>query len=104
METLVLTDPVTEPAKTTSHFRVVALRMHWDLVAVPHGKPGLIEIELEDNLGVRRVQRYTEDVAIDYMKWINTANFSNVSLHKRILQRLSAEGVLPGTVTGAPDP
>lgn len=103
MEQLELTDPVTTPAVTTATFKVVGIAMHMETVAAVSGAPGLIVIELKDNLGVRRSQRYEGQTAIDYMKFINTANFSTKSLHKRILERLSSEGVLPGTVTGAPD-
>lgn len=103
MEQLELTDPVTTPAVTTATFKVIGLTMNMETVTTPGATPGLIVIELKDNLNVRRTQRYEGQTAIDYMKFINTANFSTKSLHKRILERLSNEGVLPGTVTGAPD-
>lgn len=109
MEELVLTDPIVQPEEVTATYKVASLTLDHDVVPVPPPagqppEPGLVVIKLKDNLGQPFVQTYTGKTAIDYMKYINTANFSTTSLHKRILQRLSNEGVLPGTVTGAPDP
>jgi hypothetical protein len=105
MEELVLTDPVVEPEKVTAKYRVVSLILdHAAVSSPPTGEPGLVVIHLKDNLEQPFTQRYTGQTAIDYIKFINTANFTTKSLHKRILERLSAEGVLPGTVQGAPDP
>ena len=109
MEELVLTDPVVQPEEITATYKVVALTMNYDLIVNPPplgqpAEPGFVSIQLKDNLGQPFIQTYTGKTATDYMKFINTANFSITSLHKRILQRLSNEGVLPGTVTGAPDP
>ena len=105
MEELVLTDPVVEPEKVTSKFRVVSLLMNHDTVgSTPGSEPGLMVITLRDNFDKFYTHQYTGQQAIDYIKFINTANFTTKSMHKRILERLSADGVLPGTVTGAPDP
>ena len=108
MEELELTDPVTEPAKTTSTFHVVSLTLNHEAPAVIP-EPGqettaMVNIGLKDNLGKPWSYQYTGQVALDYIKFINTANFTVKSLHKRILERLSTDGVLPGTVTGTPDP
>jgi hypothetical protein len=108
MEELVLTDPVVEPEKVTSKFHVLALLLN-------HGAPSqmpnpeqivtaLVKIDLVDNLGKAWTYSYTGQTALDYIKFINTANFTTKSLHKRILERLASDGVLPGTVTGTPDP
>jgi hypothetical protein len=110
MEELVLTDPVVEPEKVSHTYRVISLTLEHESTAaaglpVPPGfEPGLVLIQLKDNLGVPFTHRYTGQQALDYIKFINTANFTTKSLHKRILERLSTDGVLPGTVTGTPDP
>jgi len=108
MEELVLTDPVVKPAETTSKFKVIMLVLdHETIVTFPppaETLPGLVMIKLKDDLGKYHTHQYTGQVAQDYIKFINTANFSTKSMHKRILERLSTDGVLPGTVTGTPDP
>lgn len=103
MEELILTDPVTEPETTKSSYRVIALYMNYEALSPTDINPGIVTIQLKDNLGGFFTHEYTGQIAIDYMKFINTANFSTTSMNKRILQRLSNEGVLSGTVTGAPD-
>lgn len=107
MEELVLTDPVTEPAKTTNKFRVIAVLMDTEgsLTAPSPGNEttAQVRIKLKDNYNKPYEHSYTGQTALDYIKFINTANFTTKSLHKRILERLSTDGVLPGTVTGTPD-
>jgi hypothetical protein len=102
MEQLELTDPVVVPEKVTASYRVIALTLNWTFETIP-GAPGLVGIDLRDNHDEPFSHRYVGPEAIALMKWLNTANFSVNSMHKRILQKLSAEGVLPGTVTGTPD-
>ena len=109
MEELVLTDPVIKPAETTTKFKVISLTLDYEGAGAPVPPPavtpvGLVSIKLKDDLGKYYTHQYTGQTAIDYIKFINTANFTIKSLHKRILERLSTDGVLPGTVTGTPDP
>lgn len=110
-EELVLTDPVTTPPVTTTKYRVVA--MFFDMEAIvqdqpigapPNTEPGSIVIRVKDNNNVPSVFTYKGKEAQDWIKWINTANLTNRSLQKRVLEKLSADGYLPGTVTGTPDP
>jgi hypothetical protein len=108
MEELVLTDPVVVPETVTSTFRVIAVLMDTEAAQQIPG-PGAevgpqVRIRLKDNFGKSYEHLYSGQVALDYIKFINTANFTTKSLHKRILERLSTDGVLPGTVTGTPDP
>lgn len=103
MEQLELADPETE-VKTTSHYRVISLHLDWELTILAGGEPGVVFIQLRDNNGELFSHKYLGNEATDMMKWMNTANFSVNSMHKRILQKLSNDGVLPGTVTGSPDP
>lgn len=102
MEQLELTDPV-EKAKTIANFRVVNLDLDYETISFAGGEPGVISIDLRDNNNELFTHQYFGKEATDMMKWMNTANFSVNSMHKRILQKLSNDGVLPGTVTGAPD-
>lgn len=81
-------------SKTTTSYQVVFLQMDWDLK--------LINVRVKSNLGERKEILYEGQIAVDYMRTLNTGNFSVNSLHKRILQRLSADGVLVGTVSGVP--
>lgn len=105
MEELELTDPVTTPPATTATYKVVSLALDWTRVQTPTTtEPGVVTVHLRSNLGEPFSHQYLGKEATDLMKWMNTANFSTSSMHKRILQKLSADGVLPGTVTGAPDP
>ena len=105
-EELVLTDPIVTPPVSTAKYRVVLIRLDRETVtAATHPPaPGLVQITLRDNNEVLSSYAYTGDEAIDLMKWLNTANFSVNSMHKRVLQKLSADGKLPpGTVTGTPE-
>jgi hypothetical protein len=103
MEELVLSAPVVVPASTTDRYRVVALTLNLEAASTPSSAPGLILIDLRDNLGVRSSYRYEGQTATDMIKFLNTANLTTKSMHKRILERLSADGLLVGTVTGTPD-
>ena len=53
---------------------------------------------LAERLGV------TAASATAMIKQLNTANLTTKSMQKRILEKLSADGFLPGTVQGTPDP
>jgi hypothetical protein len=93
-EQLDLTTPIVE-SKTTRNYKVVFIQMDIELKT--------IVIHVKSDLSERKEILYTGQVAVDYVKFINTANFSVKSLNKWILQRLSTDGVLVGTVSGAPD-
>jgi hypothetical protein len=102
MEELVLTDPVTE-TKTTDKFRVISILLDLEMQSMP-GEPGTVAIVCRDNNDAIYSHRYTGTTAINMIKQLNTANLTIKSLHKRVLEKLSADGILPGTVTGEPDP
>lgn len=105
MEELVLTDPIVEPEKVTNKYRVVALTLDMEVVAgVPGTPPGLVAIKLRDNYDVPSSYQYIGPEAVTMIKTLNTANLTTKSLHKRVLEKLSNDGKLPGTVTGTPDP
>ena len=91
-EQLDLTIPVTPPATLT--YRVTVLHLDW-----PNG---VINITLVDNNGVAKTESYTNAEATTLMGILNTANLSVKSLHKRILEKLVADGKLSGTISGTP--
>lgn len=103
MEELELTDPVVKPEEVVTKYKVNGLNMDMEGATSVVGVLGFLTIKLKDNLGGYLYHTYEGQTAIDYMKFINTANFSTKSLNKRILERLSTEGIIPGTVVGAPD-
>jgi hypothetical protein len=105
MEELALTDPIVVPEKVTNKYKVIVLSLVLESpTALPNQEQGLVQIQLKDNLGATIGFSYIGKEATDLIKWMNTANFSVNSMHKRILQKLSADGKLVGTVVGAPDP
>lgn len=102
MEELVLTDPVVVET-TKSKFRVISLVLDTD--GMPGMEPpAMLLINLRDNNNAPYSHTYVGQEAQDFIKFINTANFTTKSLNKRILEKLSNDGILPGTVTGAPEP
>jgi len=104
MEELVLTDPVVVPEKTTNKYRVVAFTMNMEHISLPSTEPGFVTIELRSNHGEPLNHAYFGNVATNMIKTLNTANLTTKSMHKRILEKLANDGIIPGTVTGAPEP
>ena len=92
-EQINLTKPDQAVAGTTNYW-IAALRLDWDSVRV--------EIQLNSAGGLRRSVSYSGDVAKTMMAGLNTANLSAKSLHKRIFERLVADGHLAGSVSGLP--
>jgi hypothetical protein len=64
----------------------------------------LVTINLRNEHGEPSTYSYYGKTASDMIKFLNTANLTTKSMHKRVLEQLSKDGLLPGTVTGAPDP
>lgn len=62
----------------------------------------LILITLSKN-GVKKHESYKGSEATTLMALLNKANLATKSLHRRILERLIADGRLSGTISGAPD-
>lgn len=104
MEELILTSPVTDPAKTTTKYRVISVTL--DLEAppqLPNLEIGAVIIFLRSNLNEPLWHSYHGNIAVTMIKQLNTANLSTKSLHKRVLERLSTDGIISGIVNGAPD-
>lgn len=87
MEELNLTTPV-------SKYRVARLLLDWE------GQG--IQIGLYEN-GIFQTFGYFGAEATQLMTALNKADLSVKSLHRRILEKLIADGKISGTISGAPD-
>lgn len=92
-ETLTLTVPETTPAITT--YSVDSLTLNWT-------RASIMVVVMGTN-GERKTFTYEGASARTIMLALNKADLSALSLQRRILQRLTADGFLVGTVTGVPD-
>ena len=70
----------------------------------PVPEPGWVSIKLKDDAGKYSQYQYPGKKATQMIQSLNTANLSTKSMQKRILEKLAADGFLPGTVQGTPDP
>ena len=82
--------------ETCTNYRIANLFLDWD------GQ--LITVSLRCT-ATGRVQTFTYSgtEARNMMIALNTANLSTNSLHRRIMDKLLADGKIAGTVTGTPD-
>lgn len=94
-EQLTLTTPEVVPSKTTTYYRVVRVLFDW--------REARIAVVVEGERGELKTFDYEAAEALTLMRALNTANLSTLSLQKRILNRLVADGKMSGTVTGTPD-
>lgn len=97
MEQVDLTTPeiYPPPGPATNYWRVDDLRLIWSAK--------LIKIELLGQNGERKKFAYDEAAgAVTLMTFLNTANLSIKSLHRRIMERLISDGKLSGTISGTP--
>lgn len=94
-EALTLTTAEVIPEVRTTDYHVVRLWLGWE--------EQLILIGLRGTNGERKEFRYEGQTATGLMTALNKANLSVKSLQRRILEKLSADGKLEGTVTGTPD-
>lgn len=91
METLTLNAPI-----ATASVRVARLTLDWDAAGI------WIVLRAPDNREV--IYTYSGATATTLMKALNTANLSLKSLHRRIIEKLTADfPELAGAVAGAPD-
>ena len=88
-----LTTPIVPTSRT--FYRIARLTFDWDNQA--------IRIDLVGSDGTVVGAAYDGALAVSLMTTLNSANMSTISLHKRVLQKLLADGFLPaGTVSGTP--
>lgn len=92
-ERLILTIPAV-PAIDVD-YRLVSLAFDW-------GEETLA-IRLLGAGGQRVGHQYTGATAVSLMRALNKADFSAVSLQRRVLQRLVADGIVNGAIAGAPE-
>ncbi len=90
-EQLTLTTP-----QSVTTYAVQSLILDWPLAR--------IKVAVKDSRGENFHATYIGAEATNLMIALNKANLSILSLQRRILERLVADGKLPaGTVTGSPD-
>ncbi len=92
---IVLTASESTPAIVTTDYRVVFFSMNWE--------QELIVIHVRGTNGERKEFRYEKAIATSFMIALNKMDLSVKSLQRRILERLSTEGKLVGSVSGSPD-
>ena len=92
-EKLTRTTPITYPS--TTEWRIGRVDLNWTAA--------IIHIELAGTNGERKEHDYRGPEATSLMLGLNKADLSIKSLHKRVLEKLAADGVLTGSITGIPD-
>lgn len=92
-EQLDLTVP--QPQPTLTNYKVASVQLR--LLPSP-----LVQIIVVNNGGGTIVHVYEGPQAQQILSAINTANFTNNSFAKTILNRLVTDGVLSGSVSGTP--
>lgn len=109
-EELVITDPVQPPP--TTKYRLSSVTYDLEMAIpdpnIPIGTPpppGVVNIKLKDNNGQYSQYQYIGEKAQTLIKQMNTANMSVKSMQKRLLERLTKDGMIPpATVQGDPEP
>ena len=80
----------------TLTYKIIQLVLDWE-----HGR---IVVRLIGSGGQRKEVMFGDaDNARAMMKALNTANLSNKSLHRRIMEKLISDGHLAGSISGIPD-
>lgn len=104
-EELTLTNPQVKPEVRNTKFQVVFSSFDWDGQHIAFRLKGENNEIVYAEYGGMMSDDAGRAEATKMMRSLNTANNSTKSMHKRILEKLSADGKIPaGTVTGAPDP
>lgn len=94
-EQLTLATNEVVPQKVTTYYRLDRLLLDW--------RAAIIIIGLRGEQGETREFRYDGPTATTMMAQLNKANLSTKSLQARVMERLSADGLLVGVVAGTPD-
>ena len=92
-ETITLTTPPV--AAVLVDYQVVYLELDWEHARI------VVKLRGPDNQ--RLAHNYLGATAITLMRQLNKLDLSVKSLHRRVLERLVADGVLSGPIAGAPD-
>lgn len=94
-EQIDLTTPDFADPRTTTHYRVAVLQLSMAQQRL------VIVLEGENN--VTKTFHYRDQEAVDMMIFLNKANLSVKSLHRRVLEKLIADGHIEGSISGTPD-
>ena len=94
-EQLNLTTPIPSDHPDTLSWKVILLNLDW--------LNAIIRIRIQSNAGEIIIHTISGVEATNLMIALNTANLSVKSLQRRILERLIADGVKVGTISGDPD-
>jgi hypothetical protein len=97
-EQLVLDTPIVQPTIITDTFKINMIMMDINAAPAPDGVKASLMLLLEDNNKVIHTHTYVGQEAADYINYINTGNFTVESLTRQILQKLSDDGKVVGTV------
>mgnify|MGYP001613529204 FL=1 len=92
-ELITLTTPAVAPVLTD--YRVVSLALDWEEERI------VIKLLAPD--GQRIGHNYVGVTALTLMRALNKVDLSVKSLQRRILERLVADGVIAGVISGVPD-
>lgn len=93
-EQIDLATPHVVDPRSTSQFRISNVHFDWDSKK--------ITIVVIGN-GISKTFIYSGTQAQNMLIALNKANLSTNSLHKRIFNQLTSDGLLDGTVSGTPD-
>jgi len=93
MEQIDLTTPITQPSIT--NYRLNKLDLRW---LDQH-----IRIELVADSGEVIEHSYDGDIARNLMIALNKMDLSVKSLQRRVMEKLIADGIISGAISGAPD-
>ena len=95
-EQINLTSAYQPDPRTASQFQIARIDLNWRAASI------VIEV-FDSSSGLSRAFVYDGDTATTLMVALNKANLSTKSLQKRVLEKLAADGLLAGTISGTPD-
>lgn len=105
MEDLVLTAPEVIPQITTATYRLVGLFLDWERTTIVVRLRGANGETKSFTYGGNdpSTSQAEKTKALNLMIGLNKANLSIKSLQRRVLEQLTADGLLVGGVSGTPD-
>ena len=89
-------DPSAKPAVIPPPYSIAALILEWD------AKQIIIRLKGDDG-SYKTVDYNDSEGAVTLMNQLNKANLTIKSLHRRILEKLIADGKIVGSISGTPD-
>jgi hypothetical protein len=102
-EDLVLATPEVIPQITTSTYRLVGLSLDWERATIVIRLRGANGETKTFTYGGNDAPLAEKQKALNLMIALNKADLSVKSLQRRVLERLVADGLLAGAVSGTPD-